>query len=613
MNRIHPLGTSAIAGLILAACNSQAPTLEQFNSKGDFSQCRVLGAESIEVTSNIGEGCINCGVSDVNFAGDGDISTSATLSNNTATGEGVSIRVERTDTVFAAGQTVGVIVSYERTSIAENPYMQLRTYLNGEIQESQVISGSPTGINGPANSTAESYLAEMPTAHPFNAVEFVLGSGLMAGTFTVHLSEFCSDVVGPDLGAGGLGHRASPAAVVADISTGTNPYHAVFRRPDWAEHPSKIIPGFPEDAPALPITLGNKLEQSIQADEDLWSNIQSGVTYWIPGTNLLYLRTRHDDEAFPGVQRGPAYSLADHGVLTSGVIADSCPDCYLLIVADPRGGSAYPLEMLTKIAPWVDVATSTQSATIIGGVESYPAAIDSLLQPSMGPSSEYAVAAKKWVQAGKIYFNGSGNFPSSAVGYPVPLPLLTYLPPWFSIVGGAYEACRSSELMAGKPTEFVAEYRTVAPSYNSIAAYNDVSGTSFSSPFVATHFAQALKIIRNELGDTRSEGRYWSGEPHNSEALADGELTRDELYEAFQKAAVLFWPDEYIDGCPGNSVAVSEQPWVEMGWGYVGFDQARMAADILLGHIEAPVIPAEQQQYMDAYLSIRTAAGSLTP
>ncbi|HUR41008.1 MAG TPA: S8 family serine peptidase [Verrucomicrobiae bacterium] len=532
-----------------------------------------------------------------------------------AAGGGVSLRVAQPGVVQGAGTKVGAIAQLGRNAqAAMNPHAFLRTYL-GDARQEELPLTPTSGFNTTAGSTGV-VLFEAETSKPYDTVEFAVESGGMVGDLDISVYETCSKV-GADAStpqADGSGHKRAPAAVVADLSTGNNPYHNAFRRPDWKSHPSKFIPGFPTDAPALELTFGADFEANRAADEAKWRSMQTGVTYWIPGTNLLYLRTRTVEEAFPGADDRLPYETNNHGVLTAGTIADACKDCYLLIVSDPQGGFTYSLDFIAQHAPWVDVAASTQQATTITPLGAVEAASGLLLSPLMGPTSPYASAAKRWAEAGKLYFIASGNTPLSATGYPVPLPTSDRtLPPWFTVVGGAYAECRGSERNAGRPTEFASEYVVTVGAVNSMDEYETVSGTSFSTPLVATRFAQALKRVRIALGDTREPGVYWSGTPLNTTYLADGKLTRDELYDAFAKAADLFLADEYTGPCGSNGVAASPQPWLEMGWGYVGPEQAALAADLILGLREASAKSAEHVNYMDTYLGAREATGAVTP
>lgn len=375
-----------------------------------------------------------------------------------------------------------------------------------------------------------------------------------------------------------------------------------------------MIPGFPIDAPALNLALGGNLADSLEADAQEWAKLKTGVVYWIPNTNLLYVRTRHSDEAFPGTRREPAYETSNHGVYTAGVIAKACPSCYLLVVSDPEGGFTSGLDFLSGNAAWVDVAVSTQQAVTVWPTAPVEVANALVLSQLSGPLSGYAQAARRWAETGKLYFVASGNLPVSSVDLLVPVPSLDRtIPPWFTIVGGSYAECRGVELLSGRPAEFSAEYEADAPAFESTSEYETVSGTSLSAPLAATHFAQALRLVRQALGDTRRAGAYWAGAARGSGYLADGLLTRDELYSAFADAADLFLSSEFTGPCGVNGLAASGQPWLEMGWGYVGEAQAELAAGIILGILQPPAKPEAQREYMNTYLMLRKLSGSATP
>jgi hypothetical protein len=616
---------AGIAVLALAACGSSTTTDGTSSAEPrsaislpDGNLCTPMAATDAVVTSGSKDPCQGCGVTDAELAADDDMESAATLTLTAAAGGGgVALRVARTASTFPAGQRAGIYMDIGRTaSVGANPVLRLRTYLADVLQEELSLTGATNGINNAVGSPGAQMFA-MDTGKAFDAIEFAIESTAVAGDFSVAVFEACSEVVGPTaVVAEDTSRQKRPMAVVADLSTGANPYHRVFRRPNWTQHPSKLIPGFPADAPALELSLDARLADAVEQDRQKWLDLPKGVVHWIPGTNLLYVRTRHADEAFPGADHDRLpYTTTNHGSLTSGVIADACPDCYLLIVADPEGGFTYSMNWLGENAPWVDTAASTQHATTVTPQALGAVAESFVVSPVLGPGSEYASAAKRWAQSGKFYFVASGNTPISATGYPVPIPTTDRsLPPWFTVIGGAYAECRGEEVMAGKPNEFVSEYVARAPAYDSIDDYMTVSGTSFSTPLVATRFAQAVRYVREALGDTREPGAYWAGKAQkDSPYLADGKLTRDELYQAFAQAADLFAADEYTGPCGSNSAAVSSQPWLQMGWGYVGADQTALAADLLLGRAVAPVKPAGQAEYMDAYLGAREAAGSVTP
>lgn len=595
------------AVLLVAACDPSTPVDAKARSLSTGAACESMAGPDAVVTTTIAPTCVNCTVADAERVADGDTGTAAVFTITANATGGIAVRVSQDET-FAAGRQAGMILATGR-NVSISPSVTIRTYLDGVLQE------QGRGSDGPAGSPYT-----ITTTKPFDAVEVAVDAGAITQDGGGLLVEACSGLTqqpGPPSRPedDGRGYDSAPAAVIADLSTGNNPYHSVYRRPDWKHHPSTVIPGFPADAPALELTFGRDWEADRLLDEPKWRAMQTGVTYWIPGTNLLYLRTRQDDDAYPGIgNESLPYETTNHGVMTAGVIAQACPDCYLLIVSDPEGGYTYPLDFIARNAPWIDVAASTQQQVITALTT--PTSLPSTLEggyvgPLMGPASPYASAAKRWVESGRLYFIAAGNDPITGTG--IPPTLDRSVPPWFTIVGGAYAECRGSEADSGRPNEFVSEFVARGPSFTDMNGYETVAGTSFSTPLVATHFAQALKRVRRELGDTREPGTYWAGAPQDSPFLADGKLTRDELYTAFAQAAELFMAEEYTGPCGIDGVATSSQPWVDMGWGYVGAAHAQVAADLILGHATAPPKPAEQAQYMEVYLGAREQTGLLTP
>lgn len=605
--------TSTLLGaLLVAACGdsgSQATvTLEPVvTAKG----CARFTDGATATPATIGT-CVNCEVTDEINVIDGNLNSAARMTGSGTVQGGMRITaLDRS--IHPAGTLAGFVMTLARPGVAANPFAFIRTYRQGVLQEESTLSArSGVGAAAPTIGSSAEFFG-LRTTKDFDAVEFELSSAVLAGAVEVNIFEACSDFSAISEPVP-IEAPPSRTAVIADLSTGANPYHDVFSRPAWTQHPSTVIPGFPADAPALRLSLDDSLDVAEEKDAAIWTGIQTGVVYWIPQTNLLYVRTRHTDEAFPGTERELPYATANHGTLTSGVIARECRDCYLLIVSDPEGGFTFSLDYLAQHANWVDVAASTQQAAVIAPTALPEAANALVLSQLSGPFSPYTQAARQWVEAGRLYFVGSGNYPTSLVGYPIPTPSGDRtIPPWFTVIGGSYSECRGTELNAGKPAEFSSEYHAVAPANDSSSEYQDVSGTSFSTPLVATHVAQALKRVRTVLGDTRGTGTYWSGTPRGSGYLMDGELSREDIFAAFTDAADLFVSDQYTGPCGSNGVPSSPQPWVEMGWGHVGRAQGSLAADIILGVLQAPAKPVEQRRYMDAYMAARRASVTASP
>ncbi|HUP91053.1 MAG TPA: hypothetical protein VM074_02305 [Solimonas sp.] len=413
------------------------------------------------------------------------------------------------------------------------------------------------------------------------------------------------------------------AVVIADFGTGTNPYHEFFRRPGWTRHPSEVIPGFPPDVPPLPITLGDDYAASFAADQAVWDGYKLDQLYWVPGTNLLLITPT--DYAQQGVSGHATNDAAgQHGVGTSATVASSCPDCYVLVVQDAKGLTGDFLRAMPQRMPWVDLATQS----------SVPGNIDDTI--AFYTTAPLAQATHEFEASGRLYFAGSGNGAVlSALDITGPVPYYNWdVPPWVTVVGGAYAhhvstfdgtafpACNLIEHFSGIPTEFIGNWEQDVPTPDSTNLYARVGGTSFATPEVAGRAGQVLLELRRELGDVRSDGALWAGAPvPNPPSLADGRLTNDELREVLGQAAVYFSTTGFDAGCANDLVQVSGRavspasptPWAEMGWGYVGVESVTIAVDAILGRAQVAPKPPGAMFYMSAFAAARAAAYSNYP
>lgn len=397
----------------------------------------------------------------------------------------------------------------------------------------------------------------------------------------------CSAPVEPASGAeDGTTRSPTVRVVVADVGPGVNPYHEAFRRPGWTQDPSLQVAGFPMDAVALPLTLGSDYQTSRNADAALWEAYEEGTLYYVPGTNLLLLTTRL-----------PPWGLPDgnermfHGTASAHAISQACPDCYVLILQDGNSLDGEPIRQMAAEMPWVDFAASTN---VPGDVLSNHV------------SGDYARATKAFHDAGRLFFSFAGNEPVPAS------PLLIYggtsLPPWTVMVGGAHSECKGTEVLAGKPPEFVGNFTMTLATVQDTTATRPISGTSFATPQVAGSFGRALLRVRERLGPGAGEG-LWSGTPQATPWLEDGVLTADEMRDVFSRVATYFAPQEFDPSCTANLPApATPTPWVDMGWGYVGDEEAELAARVLLGDEPAPEKPILAQAHMRGHQAAREAA-----
>lgn len=413
-----------------------------------------------------------------------------------------------------------------------------------------------------------------------------------------------------DDGRGQAPAEKRAAAVVADISAGTNPYHKTFRRPEWLEHPCTVVPGLPCAIPTLNLTLGEDYAQSLEADlqRGAWAAYQPGVVHWVRGTNLLLLTQRSFQPFVGGVADGYGGYNTGHGVATSAAVSKACPDCYVLIVQDATSLDGAPVAEIVKSMPWVDMVVQTTLADYDkNGAE-------------MFVEGGLRAATKALSDSGRLYFAGSGNRPVSSAE-----PAITQyqFPPWVVSVGGAHyensmrhyfpEAashCYAAEFFSGKPMDVAGQFAQALAWVESIDQEGVFTGTSFAAPQVAGSVAQVLVELRRFLGDQRTPGRYWSGIAQPAGPLGDGFLEADELMAAVQSAARHFQTGHFEEACiPLGGlympVPVSPTPWVDMGWGYFGADEVLDAVDILLG-ARPPTEKPETAFYQSSVRELRS-------
>lgn len=396
-------------------------------------------------------------------------------------------------------------------------------------------------------------------------------------------------------------------AVVADITAmGVNPYYPEFQRPGWNEHPSRFIPGFPKDAPALPLTLGDDFAANLAADQSLWASYQPGIVYWVPGTNLLLLTTRSPEGVYEGAHTGyvePGPNVAGHSLQTATAASRTCEQCYVLVVQDAESVNGASVQLIASSLPWVDVVQATQW----GGSDG---------------TGDYPTATRALRDSGRMFVTGTGNtFVTGLNTYPD-----INLPPWVLLVGGAQDfdpdqgmACNATYADAARPAEVVGNYAWILPANSDLSTQYWLTGTSYASPQVAAEMGRVLIGVREALGDKRDAGTVWSGKPVAGTVLEDGRLTGQEVREVLTSTATLFATQDYNPSCARHVATnfalrnlqgevpspVSATPWVELGWGFVGHAAADVAVDVITGRAPAPGKPAEAARYMDAIMDVR--------
>ena len=190
---IKPLCLGAV--LLCSACSRSESDPLQTEPKALAAEvmCTVLGGDKAVASFEIAENCVNCTVQNAEKAADGRLDSDATLHSSAALSQGVSLRVTRPDRTFAGGRPIGAVVRETRLgSAASNPYLRLRTYLAGALQE-ELVAGVASGINVFAAGT-QARLLEAQATKDFDALELSVGGSAMAGEFSMEIVEMCSEV-----------------------------------------------------------------------------------------------------------------------------------------------------------------------------------------------------------------------------------------------------------------------------------------------------------------------------------------------------------------------------------------------------------------------------------
>lgn len=342
-----------------------------------------------------------------------------------------------------------------------------------------------------------------------------------------------------------------PQVVIAHIDAGINPYSPAFRdRSALAHvHPSKYIPGYPADVPALRLSLdAPDWETAFGRDKKIWDELLAqwndgelaGQMFWVPGTRIVAaIRLSPGGTYCPpvaGVEPAPNlaaaatctdYPILDdfgHGTMTASRMAgegsSQCPTCRIVSIeglgADASGWAAEQ--------GWIDVQTNSWGSL---APEPVIAVAD----------SSFATTLETAAQTHLVYF-GSGNGAGFFLGA-VPSP--TQLAPTLVegvVMVGAHDNGRVA-LWSGAPAHVVAD------GYGGLAAGNHdmkpvrpapfACCTSASTPYAASQGAALVLEARRILGDRSTgvrDGIVASGAPlppGRTGPLADGRLTLAEL------------------------------------------------------------------------------------
>lgn len=422
-------------------------------------------------------------------------------------------------------------------------------------------------------------------------------------------------------GAAGRPSEAAATGVLALIDSGINPYHSSFRDTSSRarRHPSSYIPGYPKNAIALRLSLGEPNYAAAVADDcaTVWSRIEPGVLYWFPGTRIVgaitFASPADVDCGSGSIGGGRILDVNGHGTMTASRAASSdfgaCRKCHVVAVQF----SASPLREQEAIdalrwtgenASWID-AQSNSWGTLLPAWE--PSGIGELVtaNPELVRTIEETARSHP-------SFWGSGNgvaFRLGIAGHPT--LLVPHLTPSTIIVGG-HDSGYVSTWPGFSP-------QVVSDACNSWAAFHDSidgaaedagGGTSAATPYAAGGAVEILRHARGLLGDDATgvdDGVAARGHSDIAEGpLADGELTVEEWRRLVFVAASPRPEPQFEDGSvcgvetapetglySATPVKWSDLPpgypeYLQIGYGAVDAEAVTLARTLLGSAADAP-------------------------
>ena len=390
--------------------------------------------------------------------------------------------------------------------------------------------------------------------------------------------------------------------VIALVDTGINPYHLAFSRPEYAVHPSEYISGYPTDSSALGLTFGDDYAGNRRADDpEVWSKVERGKLYWIPGTNVIGAMSfgEHSGGQPAGVTPRPIIDDDSHGTGVASVSSGasyapstqrpygSNPDA-LIVVLEGLGDDAVEWAMNQ---PWIDFISGSYG--------------DSLARPcnddvpdAVCGSREYRYTGPFVLRDGRTALFSAGNgLTRTGVAYDRYSSVRpTSGPSWVITVGAASPRNGQDYGWHSVPVD-VSSYGNHWPAANAFTTNGEMvfSGTSNATPVTAGVFSKALLEARRALND-RGEGihvlrdgtRVPAAGRRRSGLLADGVLTRQELQDAVLKTA---FPERFdAERWTYDPLIVPDSPlyYTQEGYGIANVASAARAVDVILGRASMP-------------------------
>ena len=395
---------------------------------------------------------------------------------------------------------------------------------------------------------------------------------------------------------------SNPVTVIGVADSGINAYHLEFSAetyPDpeileltqnFTRHPSEYIPGYPENAEAIPITLGQGYYPP--QDQAVWAAVEKNKVYWIPGTKII---GAFDTGPLACGNCAPdAHMVLDddgHGSGSASVSAGNrygyCPTCLLFVVEALD-------ESIVNIRNWVDISTNSFGA--VGGAPT-------------GLASGGTQSARTAVERGQTVLFAAGN----GVGNAFDVPQATWGqdtvgPDWVITVGAIRRDNHRAIVGDGIPAHISAWGDGNLPSACRTGTVGQCafSGTSAATPYTAGVFGTVLTEVRRAIGDLKAGQKpgqvVAQGQPIEQSAyLEDGKLTRAELREVVLKTAMPLNQRNEVSPFPYPLTApyLGEANVLFEGYGAATPESAQRAINVLLGKEPLPA-----REFEDSFFAL---------
>jgi Subtilase family len=421
-----------------------------------------------------------------------------------------------------------------------------------------------------------------------------------------------------------------PAAVVAIVDTGINPYHVTFRddSPQAYKHPSTYIPGYPKDAIAFELSFNEPdYWSAVKKDCKRWNEVETGKLYWFPGTKIVGAITFAPEgtlncESQEPVAGGRILDAGGHGTMTASRATSTeygaCKECRVVAVQFSANGlnsedALNSISWAGDNADWIDAQSNSWGP------------VAPLWEPTgagrLMTSNPELVRRVEEVSRKHLAFWASGNgalFRWGVAGHPT--PLASHFTPSAIMVGGHDSGYVTT--WPGFPPHIVSDVcDCLSASHIELEESGEFgSGTSSATPFAAGGAVQILLEARTILGDSEtgvSKDVVASGPKGivKDGPLADGKFTLEEWKRVVYVSASPRPQGQKEDGSPcdlveglvlysATPVKWSDVPegypeFLHIGYGAVDSEAMDLASAILQGKEQAP-----DRSTTDAYFGI---------